>query len=154
MNREAIIRNAEGNIKHQEALAKSGKDFSAGEIIKAERLNKLAQQIDFTEEEREMLADLYKWPNADWSKAKDIKEKYGLSWNELKMLAGACTALSKIREIRNRSGLSRQEFAKKYSIPIRTLEKWEREETKPAEYIVKLLERVVCEDFIDTTDGK
>lgn len=147
MNREAIIRNAEGNIKHQEALAKSGKDFSAGEIIKAERLKKLAQRIEFTEEEREMLADLYKWPNADWSTAKNIKEKYGLSWNELKMFAGTCTTLSKIREIRNRSGLSRQDFAKKYSIPIRTLEKWERRESEPAGYIISLLNRVVREDF-------
>lgn len=52
-----------------------------------------------------------------------------------------------VKGIRERSGLSRQEFAKKYGIPIRTLEKWEREEIKPAEYLISLLDRVVREDF-------
>lgn len=59
-----------------------------------------------------------------------------------------------IYNLRKRSGLTRKQFAEQYSIPIRTLEKWERGEIKPAEYIVKLLERVVFEDFIDTSDGK
>ena len=52
-----------------------------------------------------------------------------------------------VYKIRQSSGLSRQDFAAKYHIPIRTLEKWEREETKPAEYVVLLLERAVKEDF-------
>lgn len=52
-----------------------------------------------------------------------------------------------IQNIRKMSGLSRKDFAERYKIPIRTLEKWEREETKPAEYVVLLLERAVKEDF-------
>ena len=52
-----------------------------------------------------------------------------------------------VYKIRQSSGLSRQDFAAKYHIPIRTLEKWEREEIKPAEYVVLLLERAVKEDF-------
>lgn len=52
-----------------------------------------------------------------------------------------------VYKIRQSSGLSRQDFAAKYRIPIRTLEKWEREEIKPAEYVVLLLERAVKEDF-------
>lgn len=54
---------------------------------------------------------------------------------------------SKIYHIRKSSGLSRNDFAAKYHIPIRTLEKWEREEVKPAEYLVEWLERLVNEDF-------
>lgn len=52
-----------------------------------------------------------------------------------------------IKAIRARSGLTRQAFCKKYEIPIRTLEKWERGEREPAEYIVALLDRAVREDF-------
>lgn len=54
---------------------------------------------------------------------------------------------SDIYRIRKMSGLSRKDFAMKYHIPIRTLEKWEREEVNPAEYLVEWLERIVNEDF-------
>ncbi len=48
-----------------------------------------------------------------------------------------------IYKIRQSSGLSRQEFAAKYHIPIRTLEKWERSEITPAEYLIEWLARLV-----------
>ena len=77
-----------------------------------------------------------------------IKEKYQISWNELKTLAGTCVeSTSEIKRIRSISGLSRKDFAERYKIPIRTLEKWERQESNPAEYVVLLLERAVREDF-------
>ena len=53
---------------------------------------------------------------------------------------------SKIYHIRKLSGLSRNAFAEKYHIPIRTLEKWERSEITPADYLVEWLERIVRED--------
>ena len=54
---------------------------------------------------------------------------------------------SEAYRIRKMSGLSRKDFAERYKIPIRTLEKWERQESNPAEYVVLLLERAVKEDF-------
>lgn len=54
---------------------------------------------------------------------------------------------SEAYRIRKMSGLSRKDFAERYKIPIRTLEKWERQESNPAEYVVLLLERAVREDF-------
>lgn len=54
---------------------------------------------------------------------------------------------SEAYRIRKMSGLSRKDFAERYKIPIRTLEKWERNETEPAGYIISLLDRVVREDF-------
>ena len=48
-----------------------------------------------------------------------------------------------VYKIRQSSGLSRQEFAEKYHIPIRTLEKWERSEITPAEYLIEWLARLV-----------
>lgn len=147
MSRKAIKRNAQSDIEYQTRLARAGKDFSAVDIIKSERMLKVAE-IEFTPEEREQLKAMALHPNPDWHQAKGIKEKYQISWNELKTLAGTCVeSTSEIKRIRNISGLSRQEFAKKYGIPIRTLEKWEREEIKPAEYLISLLDRVVREDF-------
>ena len=147
MSREAIKRNAQSDIEYQTKLARAGKDFSAVDIMKSERMLKVAE-IEFTPEEREQLKAMALHPNPDWHQAKPIKEKYQISWNELKTLAGTCVeSNSEIKRIRNISGLSRQEFAKKYGIPIRTLEKWEREEIKPAEYLISMLDRVVREDF-------
>lgn len=145
MNREAIKRNADSDIRYQEELARNGKDFSPASIMRSKRLKEVAQ-IEVTEEQRERLWNLYRLPNQDWMTVKDIKEALGVSWNELKLLASTC-GRKEVKGIRERSGLSRQEFAKKYEIPIRTLEKWERHETEPAGYIISLLDRVVGEDF-------
>lgn len=51
-----------------------------------------------------------------------------------------------IKEIRERAGMSRAEFSRKYDIPVRTLENWESGSRKCSPYIEKLLERVVVED--------
>ena len=48
-----------------------------------------------------------------------------------------------IYNLRKQSGLTRKQFAEQYSIPIRTLEKWERGEVKPAEYLIEWLTRLV-----------
>lgn len=50
---------------------------------------------------------------------------------------------SQIYQIRKSSGLTRNDFAAKYHIPIRTLEKWERSEITPAEYLIEWLARLV-----------
>lgn len=55
---------------------------------------------------------------------------------------------SKVFHIRKMSGLSRNAFAEKYHIPVRTLEKWERSEITPADYLVEWLERIVREDAV------
>ena len=54
--------------------------------------------------------------------------------------------MQSIKEIRESSGLSRVDFSKRYSIPVRTLEDWESEKRKCPEYVNKLLGRVVEED--------
>lgn len=56
-----------------------------------------------------------------------------------------------VKEIRKITGLSQAGFAEKYGIPKRTIESWESPSVapsrKPPEYLVKLLERVVKEDY-------
>lgn len=51
-----------------------------------------------------------------------------------------------IKEIREKSGISRAEFSRKYNIPVRTLEDWESGKRKCPEYVSELLYRVVSED--------
>lgn len=52
-----------------------------------------------------------------------------------------------IKEIRSLTGLSQAKFGEKYGIPKRTIEEWEADRRKPPEYVIKLLERVVKEDY-------
>lgn len=52
-----------------------------------------------------------------------------------------------IKEIRSLAGLSQAKFGEKYEIPKRTIEEWEAGRRKPPEYLLKLLERAVREDF-------
>lgn len=50
------------------------------------------------------------------------------------------------KEIRAILGISRAEFARRYGIPIRTIENWDAGISQPPEWVLKLLERVVRED--------
>lgn len=52
-----------------------------------------------------------------------------------------------IKEIRSMTGLKQDDFAKKYGLPIGTLHHWEAGDRKPPEYVLRLLERVVREDY-------
>lgn len=52
-----------------------------------------------------------------------------------------------IKAIREQTGLSQAAFCKQYDIPLRTLQHWEAQTRIPAEYIIKLLARVVNMDY-------
>ena len=57
-----------------------------------------------------------------------------------------------IKQIRTLTGLSQAKFGKKYGIPLNTIKNWECDPGKPNHrecpvYVLKLLERIVKEDF-------
>ena len=54
---------------------------------------------------------------------------------------------NKIKELRKITGLNQMEFSRKYNIPKRTLEDWERSLRTPPVYLIELLERAVKEDY-------
>lgn len=61
-----------------------------------------------------------------------------------------------IKEIRQISGLTQEKFAKKYEIPVHTIKGWESSDTSSRHrecplYVLKLLERVVNEDYMRKT---
>ena len=45
-----------------------------------------------------------------------------------------------IKELRERTGMSRKDFSEHTGIPVRTLEDWEAGRRTPPEYIPKLIE--------------
>lgn len=57
-----------------------------------------------------------------------------------------------IKELRQRTGLSQKKFGDLYDIPLRTVQNWEGGVNIPPEYLVKLLERAVMEDFPEKTE--
>lgn len=59
------------------------------------------------------------------------------------------TAANLICNLRELTGLSQQAFSDKYGIPRRTLQDWEYGRRTPPEYVIKLLKRVVEEDFVN-----
>ncbi|MCQ2552562.1 MAG: helix-turn-helix domain-containing protein, partial [Clostridia bacterium] len=52
-----------------------------------------------------------------------------------------------IKELREKSGLSQQDFAEKYNIPVCTLRQWEQQRRKAPDYVYSLLKTVVNEDL-------
>lgn len=52
-----------------------------------------------------------------------------------------------IKELRKLTGLSQTAFGEKYDIPMRTIQNWEKGVRIPPTYVLKLLERVVKEDY-------
>lgn len=79
---------------------------------------------------------------------KDIKDKYGFTWNQIKSLRGGVEREPMtVTQMREALGLNKAQFSRQYDIPPRTLESWETGERQPAPYVLKLLERAVREDL-------
>ena len=55
----------------------------------------------------------------------------------------------KIKEVRAKSKLSQSEFAEKFGIPVRTLQKWEQEAADPLPYLISLIQgEIDLEEYI------
>ena len=48
-----------------------------------------------------------------------------------------------IQELRKETGLSQSQFAKKFDIPVGTLQHWEQGVRQPPDYLVSLMVRVL-----------
>ena len=57
------------------------------------------------------------------------------------------------KEIRALTGMNRTDFARRYHIPLRTLEHWDAGDRTPPEWAVYMLERLVKMDiYMDRKD--
>lgn len=48
-----------------------------------------------------------------------------------------------VKNIRKNTNMSQREFAEYFGIPIRTIQKWERNGSVPPEYIPKMIEKIL-----------
>ena len=67
---------------------------------------------------------------------------------EYSLIRGIKT-MKDIKAIRNDTALTQRKFSEKYNIPIRTIQKWERNGSTPPEYVPELLEKVI---FMEGTE--
>lgn len=55
-----------------------------------------------------------------------------------------CTEeLMKIKELRQLTGLSQTQFAKKFKIPANTIRNWEQEKRSPPDYVPGMIEEII-----------
>lgn len=60
--------------------------------------------------------------------------------------------MDKIKKLRHKSKMSQREFSKKFGIPVRTLQKWEQEESDPTPYLLSLIQaEITLEEYLDYT---
>lgn len=62
-------------------------------------------------------------------------------YNSENAMRGDCMgSAEKIKELREKTGLNRKEFAEHIGIPLRTVEDWEAGRRTPPDYIPRLIE--------------
>ena len=49
----------------------------------------------------------------------------------------------KIKELRQLTGLSQTQFAKKFKIPANTIRNWEQEKRSPPDYVPGMIEEII-----------
>lgn len=60
---------------------------------------------------------------------------------------------SRIKELRESTGLNRKEFCEKFDIPYRTVTEWERGNRNAPSYVIRLLEYYVrMQDMVSQQD--
>jgi len=58
---------------------------------------------------------------------------------------------TEFKRLRKRSGLTQVEFAKKFQIPLRTVQTWEQGRSVPVPYITYMIETIL--DYEDKMEG-
>lgn len=149
MNVRGLKRNAEEAIRQQTKLASAGKDFSTAVLMEAKRQIELIDSIipQITPGEWQRIKAGVPGIDRDMRDCKDIKEKYGLSWNELKMLKDL--QVDEPKKIRYRldivkaltdSGYVLQDLRRQHKISESTLQK-----IRNGELITLKSLEVICE---------
>lgn len=59
-----------------------------------------------------------------------------------------------IKDLRERTGLSQSQFATLLEIPVKTIQRWECGRSKPADYVMTLIEKVLVYEGVLKGDDK
>ena len=60
----------------------------------------------------------------------------------------------KIKELREKTGMSRKEFCDYFNIPYRTVTEWERDNRHAPEYVLRLLEYYIQMELLNKDKGE
>ena len=52
-----------------------------------------------------------------------------------------------VKELRASTGMSQSKFAAYFGIPVRTIQKWERNGSTPPEYIASMMKRILDNEY-------
>lgn len=99
--------------------------FDSGALINAERTLVLCDEIfpKITQEERDRINAIPAF-KTDLREVKDIKDRYGLTWSELKLLR--FTDSTKLGSARTAAGMSQSQLAAAAGVNLRTLQDYEQ----------------------------
>lgn len=53
------------------------------------------------------------------------------------------TLYIKVKQLRDRTGLSQAKFGEMFGIPVANIQKWEQQTSTPPDYIVSMMERIL-----------
>ena len=59
-----------------------------------------------------------------------------------------------IADIRKETGLSQSKFAKRFGIPVRTLQQWEQGRSTPPDYVVRMIAYIIELEEITHRSGR
>lgn len=133
MKLSAMREGAENTIKRSQEVAAA---IAAGANLEpiptggAERILEVLDRIvpEITPEEWRRLQAGILGVNDDAviKTCKDIKERHGLSWNELRMLRASDGGRMRLKDFRIAAGLSQSELAARSGVSLRTLQEYEQ----------------------------
>lgn len=83
----------------------------------------------------------------DMREVKDIKDKYGFTWSQMKMLRGGVvlTQGERLKTALKDAGLTQTEYCKRSEIPLRTFQHWVHEDTAMPGWMIRLVLKDIAE---------
>lgn len=75
-----------------------------------------------------------------------VYEAKSLSTKEVLLVSEDCVTTSpvlNVRQLRISTSLSQSKFANKFHMPTRTLQKWEIGQSKPPQYVIGMIQRIL-----------
>ena len=94
----------------------------------------------------------------DMREVKDIKDKYGFTWSQMKMLRGGVVPPQgeRLKTALKDAGLTQTEYCKRSGISLRTFQHWVHEDTAMPGWMLRLVLKDIAElgkIGVDTTEG-
>lgn len=128
MTVDIIITNLKRQLEGMDRASAKGQDVSSAAAVDCQLLIEKCETVvpQITAEEWERIGAGTPGIKRDMHDCKDIKERYGLSWNELQMLRRCTWYDSALKRMRQEKGITQKELAEKSGVSQRTIQAYEQ----------------------------